>query len=559
MENQQTAVIIGAGPAGLTAALEFCRKSAVRPIVLESTDRIGGISCTIRYNGNRIDIGGHRFFSKSDRVLDWWTEIMPIEDSESSGEFEIHYQNRQRSIRSPRKYSRGGHDPDCVMLVRPRTSRIYFLRSFFDYPLSLSASTLRRLGISRTIRILVGYVRAQLSQRKPEKTLEDFLINRFGMELYLTFFKSYTEKVWGVPCDQISAAWGAQRIKGLSLKTAAVHFFKKLFSRPKQSGSDIRQKDSETSLIERFLYPKYGPGQLWERVAEMIEDAGGEIRKGWRVAELHVKTGHDGVERITSVTAIDPWGKRVEVPGNYFFSTMPIRDLLRAMDTEIPREIRSIADGLVYRDFITVGLLVDKLLITEADGSPIKDTWIYIQEPDVLVGRMQIFNNWSPYLVQDPSKMWIGLEYFCYDTDPLWNMSDAELKEFAIKEVAKIGILDAHDVHDACVFRVPKTYPAYFGTYDRFDDIVRYVDRFENLFLVGRNGMHRYNNQDHSMLTAMVAVDNILAGITDKSNLWEVNTEQEYHEQKSEPRVAAEVPRVPASALEGPVDEKNVA
>jgi len=556
----QTAVIIGAGPAGLTAALEFCRKSSIKPIVLEATDRIGGISCTIRYNGNRIDIGGHRFFSKSDRVLDWWTEIMPIEGTEAEGEFAIHYQNRQRSIKNSRKLHLGSAaDPDCVMLVRPRKSRIYFLRSFFDYPLSLSASTLRRLGIGRTVRILTGYMRAQLHQRTPEKTLEDFLINRFGMELYLTFFKSYTEKVWGVPCSEISAAWGAQRIKGLSLRTAASHFLKKLMARGKKSDSDIRQKNSETSLIERFLYPKFGPGQLWERVTEMIEENGGEIRKKWRVAEIHVNTGSDGVDRVTSVEAIDPAGQRIEIAGDYFFSTMPIRELLRAMDADIPQDIRAIADGLMYRDFITVGLLVDKLLITESDGSQIKDTWIYIQEPDVLVGRMQIFNNWSPYLVQDPSKVWIGLEYFCYDTDPLWKMSDAEIKEFAIREISKIGILNADEVRDSCVFRVPKTYPAYFGTYDRFDEIIRYADRFENLFLIGRNGMHRYNNQDHSMLTAMVAVDNILAGITDKSNLWEVNTEQEYHEEKEEPRVPAEVSTVPVSALEGPVDEKNVA
>ena len=559
---QQTAVIIGAGPAGLTAALEFCRKSNIKPIVLEATDRIGGISCTIRYNGNRIDIGGHRFFSKSDRVLDWWTDIIPIESTDSDGDFAIHYQNRQRSIRNsrtPQTSVGSGHDPDCVMLVRPRKSRIYFLRSFFDYPLSLSASTLRRLGIGRTLRILTGYMKAQLSQRTPEKTLEDFLINRFGMELYLTFFKSYTEKVWGVPCNEISAAWGAQRIKGLSLRTAADHFFKKLFSRSNSANSDIRQKDSETSLIERFLYPKYGPGQLWEQVAQMIQDSGGEIRKGWRVSEIHVDTGFDGVDRVTSIDAIDPEGRKIEISGDYFFSTMPIRELLRAMDADIPKDIQEIADGLVYRDFITVGLLVDKLLITEPDGSTIKDTWIYIQEPDVLVGRMQIFNNWSPYLVKDPSKVWIGLEYFCYDTDPLWKMPDAQLKEFAISEVSKIGILDPGEVRDSCVFRVPKTYPAYFGTYDRFGDIIRYTDRFENLFLIGRNGMHRYNNQDHSMLTAMVAVDNILAGITDKSNLWEVNTEQEYHEEKEEPWRRATIPSVPDNALEGPVDEKSVA
>ena len=406
---------------------------------------------------------------------------------------------------------------------------------------------------------MLAIQKAQLFQRKPEKTLEDFLINRFGMELYLTFFKSYTEKVWGVPCNEISASWGAQRIKGLSLRTAASHFFKKLISRRDNSNSDIRQKDSETSLIERFLYPKLGPGQLWERVADMIVESGGEIRKGWRVSEIHVDRGSDCADRVTSVECIDSIGRKVKIHGDYFFSTMPIRELLRAMDADIPQNIREIADGLVYRDFITVGLLVDKLLITEPDGSPIKDTWIYIQEPDVLVGRMQIFNNWSPYLVKDPLKTWIGLEYFCYETDPLWKMPDAQLKEFAISEVSKIGILNAGEVRDSCVFRVPKTYPAYFGTYDRFDDIIRYADRFENLFLIGRNGMHRYNNQDHSMLTAMVAVDNILAGVTDKSNLWEVNTEQEYHEEKEVPQVAATIPRTRANTLEGPVDEKNVA
>jgi protoporphyrinogen oxidase len=426
-------------------------------------------------------------------------------------------------------------DPDCVMLVRPRKSRIYFSRTFFDYPLSLSPATLHKLGLDRTLRILFSYLQAQLSQRKPEKSLEDFLINRFGRELYLTFFKSYTEKVWGVPCDQISAAWGAQRIKGLSLKTAVSHFLSKVFARKKAAPSDIRQKDSETSLIEQFLYPKYGPGQLWEHVAEMVEQSGGEIRMGWRVKKLHVRTGIDGVERVTSVEATTPEGDTVTIEGDYVFSTMPVRELLRSMDAKIPEDVLTISDGLQYRDFITVGLLVDRLLITEQDGSPVKDTWIYIQEPDVLVGRMQIFNNWSPHLVSDPSKVWIGLEYFCYDTDGLWNRSNDDIARFAISEVAKIGILKPEEVRDSCVFRVPKTYPAYFGTYDRFDDIVRYMERFENLFLVGRNGMHKYNNQDHSMLTAMVAVDNIVNGIKTKQNLWEINTEQEYHEQKSAP------------------------
>jgi len=536
---QKIAIIVGAGPAGLTAALEFCRKSSIKPIVLEGSERIGGISCTIRYNGNRIDIGGHRFFSKSDRVMDWWTEIMPIAGGQGADEFAIGYQNHQRTVCAHAdKAGPVPVDPDCVMLVRPRKSRIYFMRSFFDYPLSLSPTTLGKLGFWRTLRILFSYMKSQVWKRKPEKSLEDFLINRFGLELYHTFFKSYTEKVWGVPCDQISAAWGAQRIKGLSLKKAVAHFFEKMFSR-KTSPSDIRQKNSETSLIEQFLYPKYGPGQLWERVAKVVEQSGGEVRTGWRVKRLHVRAGIDGVERVTSVEATTPDGETVTLEGDYFFSTMPVRELLRAIDAPIPAEVQKISDGLQYRDFITVGLLVDRLLITEADGSPVKDTWIYIQEPDVLVGRMQIFNNWSQHLVSDPSKVWIGLEYFCYDTDALWNMSNEEIAMFAIGEVAKIGILNAEEVRDSCVYRVPKTYPAYFGTYDRFDEIIRHMERYENLFLVGRNGMHKYNNQDHSMLTAMAAVDNIVNGVKGKQNLWEINTEQEYHEQKSA-AVAAE-------------------
>ena len=543
--GQETAIIIGAGPAGLTAALELCRRSSIRPIVLESSNRIGGLSCTIRYNGNRIDIGGHRFFSKSDRVMDWWTSLMPIEAADGDREFAIRYQNHERTVSVAAKTAnlkQAGtavtDDPDCVLLVRPRKSRIYFMRSFFDYPLSLSADTLRRLGLLRMIRIGLSYMKAHLFQRHPEKTLEDFLINRFGRELYRTFFKSYTEKVWGVACEKISAAWGAQRIKGLSLRKAVGHFFKKMFHRG--GHSDIRQKDSETSLIEQFLYPKLGPGQLWEHVADLIEQHGGEICMGWRVTGIHVETCDDGIDRVTSVEAQMPKGNLVTLNGNYFFSTMPVRELLRAIDVPVPMPIKAISEGLVYRDFITVGLLVDRLLLTEPDGSMIKDTWIYIQEPDVLVGRMQVFNNWSPHLVSHPDKVWIGLEYFCYDTDPLWKKPDEEIARFAIDEVARIGILNAEDVRDSCVFRVPKTYPAYFGTYDRFDEIVRFMDRFENLFLVGRNGMHKYNNQDHSMLTAMVSVDNILAGITDKSNLWEINTEQEYHEGKAAPQKESE-------------------
>ena len=532
MERKQgTAIIVGAGPAGLTAALELCRHSSIRPIVLEASPRVGGLSCTVVHHGNRIDLGGHRFFSKSDRVMEWWTDILPLADASSPGAG-IRYRNQSRAIplTSTAQSQDTSAGPDGVMLLRPRKSRIYFMRSLFDYPLSFSARTLRRLGLLRTLRVLTSYIGARAFPRRPEASLEDFLINRFGNELYLTFFKSYTEKVWGVPCNRLPAAWGAQRIKSLSLGKAASHFFGKLCRGALPRFSNLRHGNIETSLIEQFLYPQYGPGQLWERVAALVIEGGGEIRLGWRVTRLHVEAGSDGMERIASVQARTPEGALVSIPGRYFFSTMPVRELARALDAPVPAQILAVSDGLLYRDFITVGLLVDRLLITEPDGSSIDDTWIYIHEPDVRAGRLQIFNNWSPYLVADPAKVWIGLEYFLSDTDALWNKSDSEIAQFAIREAASLGILNSSQVRDSCVLRAPKAYPSYAGTYHRFGEIIRYMDRFENLFLVGRNGMHRYNNQDHSMLTAMMAVENILSGVTGKANLWAVNTEMDYHE-----------------------------
>jgi protoporphyrinogen oxidase len=456
--------------------------------------------------------------------MNWWMDLMPPEAGADT-QHALRHQNKQRTLTT----TAAGLTPensDLVMLVRPRKSRIYFLRRFFDYPIKLTADTLGKLGLLRTLKIGISYLRARLFPRKGEKSLEDFLINRFGRQLYLTFFKSYTEKVWGVPCEQISAEWGAQRIKGLSLTTAVLHFVKKAFTPSRNQA--IQQKGTETSLIEKFLYPKYGPGQLWEHAADLIRNQGGEILLGWRATRLFVEG-----DTITAVEAVSDSGLRRRFAADYVFSTMPVRELIDAMDTPIPAEVREVSDGLQYRDFITVGLLVDKLTVREADGGTLKDNWIYIQEPDVLVGRLQIFNNWSPYMVADPNKTWIGLEYFCYQTDALWKMADEDLKKFAIAEVEKIGILHAADVSDSHVVRVPKTYPAYFGTYDRFHVIREFLDRYHNLFLVGRNGMHKYNNQDHSMLTAMTAVDNILAGVQDKENVWSINTEMEYHEEES--------------------------
>jgi protoporphyrinogen oxidase len=518
-----TAVIIGAGPAGLTAALELLKRTSLRPIVLEKSEFMGGISRTVAYKGNRIDIGGHRFFSKSDRVMDWWMAVAAVENT-AEGRHRLAYQGQERTVLT------NGQAPDAasglVMLVRPRKSRIFFLRKLFDYPLKLNLGTLGKLGIVRSLRAGFSYLASSLRPTRPEKTLEDFLINRFGKYLYGTFFKSYTEKVWGVPCNEISAEWGAQRIKGLSLRKAVLHHFKKIL---RAASDEIGQKDTETSLIEKFFYPKLGPGQLWEEVANRVRTQGGEILTGWTVCGIHTRG-----DRVTGVTARSDSGEERFFAAQYVFSTMPVKELIQAFDVAPPREVRQVSDGLLYRDFITVGLLLNRLKISDQSGQLLKDNWIYIQEPDVLVGRMQIFNNWSPYLVRDPGKVWIGLEYFCYDTDELWRKTDQEMIALAVDEAKKMGMVARADVLDGTVLRMEKTYPAYFGTYDQFPVIRDFVDRYDNLFLVGRNGMHKYNNQDHSMLTAMTAVDNIVAGRRDKSNIWAVNTEMEYHESKDE-------------------------
>jgi protoporphyrinogen oxidase len=500
--SQQTAIVIGAGPAGLTAAYELLTRTNIRPIVVERSSFLGGISRTINYKGNRMDIGGHRFFSKSDRVMNWWLEQVPLA-----------------------KNGQGG--AELAMLLRSRRSRIYFLGKFFDYPIQLTAATLRNLGARRTVRIGFSYLKRAVRPIRPVRNLEQFFINRFGRELYMTFFKSYTEKVWGVPCDRISADWGAQRVKGLSIRKAIVHFVAKGVHR---SYGDFKQKSTETSLIEQFLYPKHGPGQMWEEVARKISTLGGEIITEFEVSGIEARDGH-----VVAVSGTDSDGRRRRFNGDLFFSTMAVKDLVNCLEMPIPAAVQEIASGLMYRDFITVGLLLNKLKVREHGdhfGKLITDNWIYIQEPDVLAGRLQIFNNWSEYLVQDPSKVWLGVEYFCNEGDGLWKRSDDDMRSLAVDELAKIGIIERSDVLDSTVARLPKTYPSYFGTYEHFDEIRRFLDSFDNLYLIGRNGMHRYNNQDHSMLTAMTAVDNIVAGRADKSNIWAVNTESEYHEFK---------------------------
>ena len=538
-EEKKVAVIAGAGPAGLTAALELLRTTGVKPVIFEAEDVIGGISRTARYNGNRMDIGGHRFFSKSDTVMDWWQGILPLQGAASKDDIAI-----GRSV----PLVQGGPDPektDYVMLCRSRLSRILFLRKLFDYPVSLNGDTIRNLGLWRMFKIGMSYLKVQLLPARKENSLEDFMINRFGVELYRTFFRDYTEKVWGVPCNKISPDWGGQRIKGLSITKTVVHALKQIFAGKKKpeagaaNGADIRQKDTETSLIGQFLYPKFGPGQLWETVAEKVLEKGGEIHMNSKVVGVNRST--DG-KRVESVI-VDRGNSTETVSCDYFLSTMPVKELVAAMDngkTLVPAEVKRVAEGLVYRDFITVGLLLDKLLIKNParPGTPesklkfVADNWIYVQESDVKLGRIQIFNNWSPYLVADPEKVWIGLEYFATEGDEMWRMPDADFIKFAIAELDNIDVARPEDVRDSVVFHIKKAYPAYFGTYGEFDKIREYVDPIENLFLMGRNGMHKYNNMDHSMLAAMEVVKCIRENSADKTALWNVNSEEEYHEGK---------------------------
>lgn len=520
--NKKKCVIIGAGPAGLTAAYEFLKQnSGLEIVVLEESSEIGGISRTVKYNGNRMDIGGHRFFSKDDRVMNWWMNIMPLQGSQSKDDILL---KKQKPVVS------GGPDPekvDRVMLFRERVSRIFFLRKFFDYPISLKLQTFINMGVYRTLSAGFGYISSRIKKLE-ENSLEDFMINHFGVSLYNMFFEDYTEKVWGVHPSKISASWGAQRIKGLSLRKAVMAAVKKIFS---SRNSDVKQKNIETSLIEQFIYPKLGPGQLWETVADDVIKMGGKVLLNHKVVDINVENG------IVKSVIIEQNGSNEKIFADYFVSSMPIKDLFEALKgAEVPKNVMEAAVNLPYRDFITVGLLVNKLKIKNKTniktvGNLVPDTWIYIQERDVKIGRLQIFNNWSPYLVKDcENKVWIGLEYFCNEGDKLWSMPDMDFIDFAKKELSKIDIIEENDVLDSVCVHVKKAYPAYFGTYSRFNEIKKCLDSISNLFCIGRNGQHRYNNMDHSMLTAMETVKIINEGRKDKDTIWAINSEEEYHE-----------------------------
>jgi protoporphyrinogen oxidase len=516
LKIQKKALIIGGGPAGLTAAYEFIKHTDVTPIVIEMSEFWGGISRTENHNGNRIDIGGHRFFSKSEEVMNWWQEILPIYSEDKK--INISYHNKSRKIEL--NDTTISNQADNVLLVRKRKSRIFFNNKFFDYPISLSLQTILNLGFFNTFLIGISYTKSVLFPIKNPKTLEQFFINRFGNRLYKTFFKDYTEKVWGVPCSEISAEWGAQRIKGLSVTKTLTNAILTIF---KTNKKDLSQKNKETSLIEYFLYPKFGPGQMWETVAEKIKKDGAIIKPNNRVIAINIENN-----KVLSVVVVNTITKKEEIiEFDYCISTMPIIELINGLNCVVPKKVKEIANGLMYRDFITVGLLLEDI------NFKLEDNWIYIQESYVKVGRLQVFNNWSPHMVADASKTWVGLEYFCNDVDEIWNFSEEKMIKLATNEMIKLGFINSvENVLDSKVIKVPKTYPAYFGTYSEFNEVQNFTDTFENLFLVGRNGMHKYNNQDHSMLTAMQAVKNIKNNITDKSNIWSINTEEEYHEEK---------------------------
>ncbi|MFT3947647.1 MAG: NAD(P)/FAD-dependent oxidoreductase [Agriterribacter sp.] len=520
MENNPKAIIIGAGPAGLTAAYELLTKTDIIPVIIESDSQVGGLSKTIDYKGNKIDIGGHRFFSKSTEVIDWWLQFLPLENT-TGQPVEITYQNKT-TVLSPAGNASGN---DNVMMIRPRKSRIYYQNKFFDYPLQLNGKTISNLGFSKMIRIGFSYFLSKISPRKKEKSLEDFFINRFGKELYETFFKDYTEKVWGVPCSQLPATWGRQRIKDLSVTKVLKHAIGSFFKTDKT----LHQKKTSTSLIEQFLYPRYGRGQMWETVANEIEKRGGRILFNKAVTSLNLN-GQLQVQSVTMQDAIT--GGEEILYGDYFFSTMPVKALVEGIKNIIvPADVMQAARSLEYRDFLIVGILASKLAIAEKEGN-FTDNWIYIQDADIKAGRVQFFHNWSAFMVKNPADAWIGVEYFCNETDSFWKMDDDIIAKKAAAEMEKIGLINEADIKDTFVAKVKKAYPSYFGGYSNFNIVKNFLDGIDNLFLIGRNGMHKYNNADHSMLTAMAAVKNLRDGRKDKTNLWDINTEDVYHEEE---------------------------
>ena len=465
---EKQVIVIGAGPAGLTTAYELITKFDTRPIVFEKLEKVGGIARTEYYKGYYVDMGGHRFFSKSAEVNQLWREVL-------------------------------GKD----FLHRPRLSRIFYNKKFFNYPLK-PFNALWQLGFFKSLLIISSYIWWQIFPHRPEETFEHWVTNRFGKRLFEIFFKTYTEKVWGIPCSELKAEWAAQRIKNLSLKSVLMSMF-------------IKPKNKITTLIDEFYYPRRGPGMMWQTVADQIKQRGGIIQTSSEV----VKIARDG--NCIKNVVVRHNDHYQTIAGTDFISSMAITEFVKRLDPPPPFEILKAADRLKYRDFLIVCLIVNKKNL-------FPDNWIYIHDPRVKVGRIQNFKNWSSDMVPDPSKTSLGMEYFCNVGDELWNTPDSKLIELSRQEIDIIGLANNQDIEDGCVFRAPKSYPVYDSDYRESLNVLQaYINNLANFQTIGRNGLHRYNNQDHAMLTGMLAVRNMVLG--EQNNLWQVNTEQEYNEE----------------------------
>jgi len=503
-------IVIGAGPSGIACALELIKTKKFDVTIVEKSKYIGGISKTIDYKGNKIDIGGHRFFTKNKKVMDFWTSYMKMQGSAAKDEID------------KRNYDKNGVNPDKeddVFLKRRRISRIYYNNRFFDYPIKININTIKNLGFINTFLCGLSYTKASIFKKR-ETNLENFYINRFGKRLYETFFKDYTIKVWGRSPKEIDASWGRQRVKGISIKTIIKNIL-------------MPSKVNETSLIEEFYYPKYGPGQMYTIMTNKFIELGGKLLLNSEVIKIN---------KNMNIVTIKEKDILTNLSADYIVSSMPIVDLINSFDFNVPRNIKEISDNLPYRDFITVGILTKKLKIKNNTNYKTKknivpDCWIYIQDKNVKLGRLQIFNNWSPYMIKNNKnndKIWLGLEYFSNIDDEFYKLSKNKLIDIGIDELEKINILNRKDVIDACVIKQEKAYPAYFDSYKDFDKLRKYLDKFDNLFLIGRNGQHRYNNMDHSILTGLNASYNIINNIKDKDNIWNVNIGDDYHEEINE-------------------------
>lgn len=479
-------VIIGAGPAGLTAAYELTKHN-IRPIVVEQSEKVGGLARTENYKGYSFDMGGHRFFTKAQAVHKIWQDVL-------------------------------GED----FLLRPRISRIYYRNKFFNYPLK-PLNALFGLGIWQAIRIACSFAWCQIFPSKHEDTFQQWVTNRFGKRLFEIFFKTYTEKVWGISTSVLKAEWAAQRIKDLSFKTALVSMF-------------VKPKRTIKTLIEEFHYPRRGPGMLWEAVHREIEKRGAAVELGSEVVQINRRA-----KRIESIVVSCPGSGEATISGTDFISSMPVSEFIKRLDP-VPNDVLLAAQRLHYRDFLTVCLIVDQ-------PGLFPDNWIYIHSPEVRVGRIQNFKNWSPDMVPDLNKTSLGLEYFCTEGDDLWNMTDRDLIELGKREVERIGLARVADIEDGCVFRVPKAYPVYDSDYRDYVATIReFLDGLENIQTIGRNGLHRYDNQDHAMMTGMLAVRNLVLG--ERNDLWAVNTDQEYQEEiREEPSREAHLRQVLEGAL----------